>query len=118
MSGAGGARERGQRAAQTRRPPSDAPCTKFTFGAYAVSVAPLRSVPGQPLPPVCADLSSSELKTPRASVPSARPTRSSSGADQLAPNALPLGNAVASGCFTPCWSSLSQTYAGMASRGI
>ena len=35
--------------------------------------------------------------------------RAVSGVDQLAPNALPLGKAVASGCLMPCWSSFSQT---------
>eukprot|EP00661_Eupelagonemidae_sp_cell13_P006734 gene6735-biopygen7429 len=39
-------------------------------------------------------------------------------ATRLAPRPQPSGNTVASACFTPCWSSLSQSYAGMPSRSI
>ena len=80
--------------------------TKLIFGAYSVRPAPLSIVPGHCLPPVSALLSASELCVPRASVPIARPMSCRSAASNVAPSETPLGKAVASASFTPCWSSL------------
>ena len=80
--------------------------TRFRFGAYSVIPQPLHSTER------CESVM--PLWTPRASVPSTRPTSCSVSVDQVAPSAQPFGKTVARtgprplrwvARATPCWSS-------------